>query len=573
MKDQQIQLDIWGVIRRRNLGFLLIFLPVLVAFVVTALLLPAVYRSQTTILIEGQQIPTEYVRTTVTSYVEERLEIIKQRVLSRTKLIDIITKLNLYPDMRKQHTWGEIVAKMRKDISIKTISAEVGGGRGGARSATIAFMLLYEGRRPSQVQKVANVLASLYLEENIRTRERRAATTTQYLQDELKSVKKELNNIEQKISKLKIEHLGELPEYTEVNLSALGRLNRDRDQINMRIHSLQEREVYLKAQLALLDSQISAVDEKGNPIDNPREHLKKLESTLLAMKAELSDKHPDVKRLKRQIRELEVQVQKTDNSRANPQRLQELQSQLTELKAKYGPKHPDVLRKTREIQSLTRGDDSTGRTDQKVDNPALVNLRVQVESTRMEIENLVKERVKVKERIEMYQKRIEMAPLVEREYNSLLRDHEHTNRRYSEIMHALAEAKAAQALEETQRSERFTIIEPAHLPEKPYKPDRVAIVLVGLVLAVGAGAGFAGIRESMDNTVKTADELTYLTGLPLLSVLPLVKTDKKRRATRLKIIALLGAVIVVIAIGLLLVHIFVTPLDILWIKIQKRLML
>jgi len=181
--------------------------------------------------------------------------------------------------------------------------------------------------------------------------------------------------------------------------------------------------------------------------------------------------------------------------------------------------------------------------------------------------------VKVKERIEMYQKRIEMAPLVEREYNSLLRDHEHTNRRYSEIMHALAEAKAAQALEETQRSERFTIIEPAHLPEKPYKPDRVAIVLVGLVLAVGAGAGFAGIRESMDNTVKTADELTYLTGLPLLSVLPLVKTDKKRRATRLKIIALLGAVIVVIAIGLLLVHIFVTPLDILWIKIQKRLML
>ncbi|MBW2091416.1 MAG: hypothetical protein JRI34_04730 [Deltaproteobacteria bacterium] len=521
----------------------------------------------------------EYVRTAVTSYVEERLEIIKQQVLSRTKLMEIIDENNLYPEMRKQHTWGEIVVKMRKDISVKTISADVSGGRrgGGSSSATIAFMLSYTGKNPSVVQKVANILASQYLEENVRTRERRAATTTQYLAGELKAIKEELDNIEQKISIFKASHLGELPEYSEVNFQALTRLNRDREQINMQIRSLQERQVYLQGQLTFLETQFKTrsniTADAGNPALNPREHLERLQLELLARKAELSEKHPDIKRLKRQIAELEDQINKMDSATSELEKLTELQGQLAALKAKYGPKHPDVVKKTKEIESFYNRINQDDVLASSSDNPTLVNLKYQIASTKMEIEHLLAERKKIGESIKVYQQRIEKGPYVEREYRNLIRAQEHASRRYNEIMQELAEARAAQTLEETQKSERFTIIEPAHLPEKPYKPDRTAIILVGFILAIGAGAGFSGLRESMDATVKTADELSSLTGLPLLSVVPLITTDEQRRIRRLKIAALVIVGIIAIIAVLLAVHTFFMPLDILWIRIQRRLAL
>ena len=580
MKNQPLNYDILGIVRRRKLGFILVAVPVFIGFFITAFLLPPVYRSTTTILIEGQQIPSEYVKTAVTSFVDERLEIIKQQVLSRTKLLEIINDYNLYPEMRKQHTWGEIVAKMRKAIKVKTISADVAGGRGGrggARSATIAFMLSYAGRNPSVVQKVANVLASLYLEENVRTRERRAATTTQYLEGELKGIKAELDNVEKKISVFKAQHLGELPEYSQVNLQALTRLNRDREQIDMQIRSLQEREVYLQGQITLLESQFKAQSkataEAGNLSFDSRQQLKKLKLELVARRAQLSDKHPDVIQLKKQIAELEAQINKTESSENKTAKLKELQAELAGLKAKYGPKHPDVIKKLKEIEALKKSSASSGESALISENPTLMNLKYQLASTRMEIERFRAERDKIRESIRVYQKRIEKGPYVERDYNNLIREQEHANRRYNEVMQELSEAKAAQALEETQKSERFTIIEPAHLPEKPYKPDRPAIILVGFVLALGAGAAFAGIRESLDASVKTAEELSSVTGLPLLSVIPLVVSEEHRRKRRIKIAALILAAIIVVSAALLAVHIFVSPLDVLWIKIQRRLML
>ncbi len=138
-------------------------------------------------------------------------------------------------------------------------------------------------------------------------------------------------------------------------------------------------------------------------------------------------------------------------------------------------------------------------------------------------------------------------------------------------MSRLAQAKAAQALEETQRSERFTIIEPAHRPSKPFKPDRRAIIMVAFVLACGAGAGFAGIRESLDNSIKTQEQLVALSGLPVLSILPLVKTEKQRKAGRIKIVTVILLIIIIGAASLYLIHTMFMPLDILWIRVQRKL--
>ncbi|MBW2623037.1 MAG: hypothetical protein JRD68_09050 [Deltaproteobacteria bacterium] len=553
MDEQRIINDITGIIRRRKLGFILFFIPVFAAGIIYAYSQSPMYRSNTTILIEGQQIPLEYVRTAVTSYIDERLAIIRQQVLSRTKLLEIINQHNLYSDMRDRYTVEEIISIMRESIGVRTISAEVSGRRAGrgSSSATIAFTLSFEGLNPSVVQKITNVLASLYLEENVKTREKRAAITTEYLQNELKNIKEEQDSIWQKITELKIKHFRELPEYAAVNLQSLERIDRDREQLEARIRSLEDREVYLQGQLLFLRDQVQRTQPEDLQISTILTIKRLLETQtlrLISLKTKLSDKHPDIKQLKREIKDLEAQIKSAE------------ENESSENLASGGEDAP-----------------STGQPLQKdipedvINSQSYINLMTQLDMLKLEIKRLKKEKEKAKKDIELYQKRIEGAPLIEKEYTNLNRDYQHASHRYNETVSRLAEAKAAQALEETQRSERFTIIEPAFRPSKPFKPDRMAIIMVAFIMACGAGVGFVAIREGLDHSIKTQDQLIALSELPVLSVLPLVKTEKQLRVGRIKIITVFLLIIIIGAAALYLIHTMFMPLDILWIKVQKRI--
>ena len=173
--------------------------------------------------------------------------------------------------------------------------------------------------------------------------------------------------------------------------------------------------------------------------------------------------------------------------------------------------------------------------------------------------------------MEEYNKKIEAAPLVEKEYSELTRDYQSAKMKHNEIMNKLLTARISQGMEQTQRGERFTIAEPARLPQKPFKPNRIAIILLGFVLALGAGVGLAAVREAVDRSVKTADELNSITGVPVFSVISLMETDEERRARLIRRILLVATAIGVIVVALILVNQFVMPLDIIWPKVQRRL--
>ncbi len=581
MEEKQEIRNIGGIFRRRRKSFLITFGIIFLIGVIVAFALPPIYRSQSTILVEEQQIPQDYVKTTVTSYVEERLQMITQQIMSRAKLLEIINQFGLYKDMRDRYTTEEIIEKMRDDINLETISADVVDRRTGRpTAATIAFTLSYEGKDPVTVQKVANVLASLYLEENLKAREQRASTTTAFFQQELNELKKQIDTLEAKISDFKRKHIGELPEHKEMNMQALSRLSRDLDQVNMQVRSLQERKIYLEGQLATVDPLKPMVTENGKTVMNPKERLKYLRLELISMRSRLSDKHPDVIKLKKEIKKLESEVKTTDESIEKIKRLEDLKGQLAKLRGKLGPKHPDVIALQKEVDVLSKevAKLDTKKTaisiaEEKPDNPAYINLKTQIASTEAELKSLLQEKKRLKGQIEDLQKKIANAPLVEKEYNDLTRDYENAKLKYNELMSKFMEAKVAQGMEESQRGERFTIIDPAQLPEKPYKPNRFAIILISFVLALGAGVGVAAARESLDFSVKSVDELNQALDVPVLSVISFTESPSERRARRLRKILWLLILLAAIAGILAVIHFYIMPLDILWIKLQRRISL
>ena len=178
--------ELLDVLRRRKLSLVLPAVLVFLAGVAAAFLWPPVYKSTATILIEEQDVPTDFVMTTVTSFAEQRIQQINQRIISFSRLLEIIQQHGLYPELRERRTTEEIVEQMREDTALLPVSAEVIDRRTGRpTAATIAFTLSYQGKNPQKVQQVANVLVSLFLGENLKERVKQVEETSEFLESEI----------------------------------------------------------------------------------------------------------------------------------------------------------------------------------------------------------------------------------------------------------------------------------------------------------------------------------------------------------------------------------------------------
>src|SRR3989454_11731103 len=263
-----VLLEVWS---RRKWLAILVFIGPFAVTVSLAISLPHLYRSTATLLLERPQVSETFVKSSVTSELETRLHTISQEILSRSKLQEMIIRFDLYPELRKQATLEDAVERMRRDIRMEfkgrdiRMESTVGAPQVGPVAA-IAFTLSFRGRDPDTVAKVTNTLASLFVQENLRLRERQAAGTAEFLRVQLEGTKRKLDQEERRLSEFKEQHLGELPEQTAVNQTTLIRLNaelRFNKESQTRILEWLERERRTK-QLALA-RQIGAA-QSGSPI-------------------------------------------------------------------------------------------------------------------------------------------------------------------------------------------------------------------------------------------------------------------------------------------------------------------
>jgi polysaccharide biosynthesis transport protein len=573
MADQNLEWnDIKSFIRRRRKTFVLVFLLLFLSSIIIAFTLPSIYRGETTLFIEEQQIPENFVGAPITTYAEERLNNIKQQIFSNERLQGIIEKFDLYPDIREKHGMGEAIRKLLLSIGLETESAEFINPRTGkTMAATIAFILYYEGRDPETVQKVTNQLSELFLEEDIRIKEKRTTATTGFLSMELQALKEQLQLYDDKISEYKQKHFGELPEHSSVNLASIGRLERELERVNMQIRDLQDRKIIIEGQMVNVDPLLPINIDGENVARNPAERLKYLRLNLLSLQSVLHDKHPDIVKAKREIRELENQIGGAGGTQVELKRLNSLKTELAAAEGRYGSNHPDVIRLNKEIQTLEKSISSKTSSNevrtlskQVPDNPIYINLITQISSIDSSIANLMNDRQSIQLELTKYRQRIEKAPFVEKEYNDLTRDYNTTKQKYDETMNKLMGANVAKGIEEGHHGQRFEIKNYAYLPKKPFKPNRLRIILIGFVLASGLGLSFAALQEGLDNSIKTEKELNKLVSVPVLTVISKVETQKEKSRKLFHRLMWVFAFLGVILIGATIVNQFVIPINELW---------
>lgn len=558
-------------IRKRKTGILVIAATVMLIAAAVAFLLPPNYKSSATILIEQQEIPQELVMSTVTSYAAERIQMIQARVMSRANLLEIVDKFNLYADERKYKTTEEILQEITDNISLDVISADVVDPRTGRPStATIAFSLSFEGENPTTVQRVANELASLYLNENLKNRTQKAEDTSDFFQQETTRLSTLINDLEHKLADFKQKNADMLPELQQLNLQILQRKETDLTNLETRLNTLEEKRFYISGQLAQI--------EPGNPnIMGSSTKLKMLEADYASARARYSADHPDVQKLKREIDSLRKETGTTGSADEIARQLTENRAELAQLRKNYSPEHPDIVSLEQRISALNeelktlQAHPEENYNKQQPDNPAYITLKAQLNGIESEIKSTKSQKQQLADDIKNMEDNMLKAPQVEREYRALTRDYENAVTEYQQTKAKQVRADTAKYLESENKGERFTLIDPPALPEKPISPNRPAILFLGFVFSLGSGIGFAFVADAIGGAVRGVRQIQASLGAAPLAVIPyqmnMADIHKKKRIRKRTIIVGLLAIIV----GILLIHVLISPLDVLWFRILRKI--
>ncbi len=573
--------DIIDIAKRRKWHFVITSALVFVISALVALLLPPVYRSSATILIEKQDITPELIQTSVASYAEQQIQEVTQRVTTRTNLWRIIDKFNLYPEDRKRKTRQEVIEEMREDIGIDFINAELSDPHGGNRpvQVMIAFTLSFKYDDPKITQQVASDLTSLFMEENARARTETANEAVQFLNEESRRIKQQMEDLQGKLAKFKEGNLERLPEMNNIYQEELHQIENQLLQLQAQERSAKDKIFYLQGQLAQIDPHAMAVTPEGKRVLDIHDRLKALRSEYPSLLAKYSATHPDVIRVKNEIEALEKQESgiAPDLQGMNAQ-LRQKQAELVGLRKRYSPKYPDVIKLQREIDQLRLQIEEAGKSQRsnagkamEPDNPAYITLQAQLESARSELRSLKGTRLGLEKRRRDIRGNLAASPLVEKEYRTLEEELDATVQRYRDLRARQLSAKVSQQFEVERKGEHLTLIDPPQMPEKPESPKRPLIVLLGLILGCGAGTASAVLAEAVDQSVHDEQAVATATGLaPLVSIPYLELPEESQRKRNYRWILLGGMVLAVITLTAL-VHFLVSPLDVLWFRILNKL--
>ena len=465
----------WEIARRRWPVGLAVFLIPLSAAIGLTLFLPRVYRASTVVLVDRQQVPETFVRSTVTSAVETRLQTIGQEVLKRTRLEELIERFDLYPELRAR-SMEAATEQMRRDIGLEQSVDPVV-----RRGSIVAFTVSYIGRDPGTVAKVANTLAASYLAENSKAREEEASGTAGFLRKQLEDVKKRLEDQEGRVSVFKRRHVGENPKNMESNLTVLERitsqlrLNSDNQGRALARHEAFTRQLAGGGEATVVVGGAAGHEPTADPV---AVRLVRLHQELAELKTRFKDTYPDVMRLKGEIAVLEAQVEGRPASETGP------------APSEIAP------------------------------NPLAFKLKQTIAETEAEIAALRAEERRLREDFATYTRRVENTPLREQELQELSRDYDTTSELYRTLLKRYEEAQLAETLEQRQKGEQFRILEAAIPPNAPWAPNRSRLLVIGAVLAVALGTGAALLVEWLDRSFHAADDLRSVTSVPVVARIP-----------------------------------------------------
>jgi uncharacterized protein involved in exopolysaccharide biosynthesis len=548
------------------------------AAVTIALIWPPTYQSTATILIEEPDVPSDLVKSTVSTYADQRLQVIEQHVMTNQNLSDIIDRFGLFQAALATTPRSELINAVRNKIDLAVLSADFVSNKNRSSSqpqATIAFTVSYSDQDPRIAQQIAGRLTDLYLAENVQTRTEKAAGTTEFLTQQSTKLYQDVTDSEKRLTDFKTQNSSTLPEQLDTNMRIMESLQSTLLQNRSNLEQLNEKRAFLQSQLGTI-SPYMPMTAGGTPA-TPQAQLMALELQYIDLSARYGPKHPQVVHLEKQIDSLKAQVGTSDAQTSTQATLSQMQAQLSDALQKYGENHPTVQKLRKQLADLQA---EVGKAPSvsmisapkgPPDNPMYIQMQNQLGEATAQLQGLQMETAALQAKIDDTQKRVLQTQALSGQYSSLRQQYDAAVKRYQDFKDKEADAQVAQSMEQQSKSETFSVVEAPEYPDLPLKPNRKLLLLAGAVMSFMMAAAAMLAIEMLDSKVYEPRGLQTVFGEVPLATVPYITTPRERtnRWIRRGVIVV-GACAAVVA-TLVAVNVMYMPLDVLWAAFMNRI--
>lgn len=489
--------DYTGILKRRWLLVLCIMVVFLAIGGAISYIVPPLYESQTLILIEQQKVPEDYVKPVVDENLDARLASMKEQILSRSRLEPIITKYNLFagdkndtnpriaflkPIMRRFHllagdatTMDDRIEMTRKAIKITQIhSAEASGGMPG-------FFIAFQANDPRTAQEVCGEITSLFVSENLSARERSAEGTTDFLKQQLDDAKRTLDEQDAKLAAFQVKYIGKLPDQESSNANELQALTTQLDAATQTVSRIQQNETFLQALIGQQTHELQSGGQSAASVDERRKELNSLIEQKKQLETLYTADYPDVVAVTRKIATLQAEIDHAPAAEPTP-----------------------------------------GPAIHQPDSPQLLQMKAQLRAVQESMIVARKEQARIGQDIRTYEARIESSPMVEAQYKQVTRDHDTALQFYNSLLTKMNESSMANALEQRQQGEQFSVMDPPNLPDGPKFPNHIVFAAGGLLSGMFLGLIIAALLEYRDTSLRDERDIWAFTKLPTLATISYV---------------------------------------------------
>lgn len=523
--------DYVSMVKRRWLPMSVAFLLawIVISFIGTRI--PPIYRASGLIAIESPTISKELIggdigQLTATKYVDEHVDKIKQKVLSRENLKVLNEKYNLFPGVTKPSRLAETLGNSIEFVT-QTKSTD---GTAWAQKVTVGFSVAFEYSDPEKTYNVINDVIQQVLDQNSKDRTERAEETTLFLTEELNRLKEELEVVEDHVADFKQKHSDSLPEHQQLHMNTLEQLRDSLQGMDIEYKGVQEELRYLDVELTTANANLDKSDRPNLDASGRLTDLSKLDQALEELaeaQAIYKDTHPTVKALKRKVTMLEAEQKRPVKK---------------------------VVKRRNPAAEL-----------------AIAKIKTQIEAAKVRLRSIKQEKKNIRAQIAKINRQVIKIPQVERGMIKLMRDYDNAKAKYEEVKAKQVNAKIAEDLEKNNKAERFTLVESPEFPQYRINLSKTKAVGLGFIASLGLGLGLGVLLETLDKRVRGQALLSSIINAKPIAVIPFIEThaEIRRKEKWVKFFIFFAILIVLLIATLALIHFFVTPIDQYLIDIKK----
>jgi succinoglycan biosynthesis transport protein ExoP len=526
--------DYIHAIGRRKALLIGIAIPIAILAILLSLTLPDIYTSSALVEIEDSASSQSLASGTQdASYADQYVQNLKGIVLTDAALRKLNEEHRLYPELGDDES--AMLKRLRRDIHVQIVTTPILDPRTGReREVVDAFTLSYDNRVPQKAQKGATWLVNAFLAEHRRQRQGRASNAAGFFGAEAERLRTHVAQLEAKLADFKRANYGKLPELTEVNMSMMDRTESQIAANEMQARSLRQDRVFLMAQL---EQQRAAGPDAGS--------VRQLEDQYNRMRSTYDESHPDMIAMRRQIDSLKFGTSTSAGSSLRSQ-LNAKRSTLAEARERYGAEHPDIKKLQRDITTLEARLKSgeRGDVDMSDGTPVGMQLRTQISAIDSQLASITAQNASLRAKLTSIETNVTAAPQVEREYANMTRDLTISREKYEQLLNRQMDAEVSEAAIVRGGADEFRLIQSPMLPGMPSKPERLAILLVGLVAAVVFGLTATVAAEALDPKVRGARDIRELLSVSPLVAIPTIRNSRSRRHNAWRFTAATAAAVV-----------------------------